>query len=189
VTGPGGAPDFDPRHDARFQRGYRPGEGGDPTTPAVRSRAARPAAAAPLSSAGAPAPVGQPAAADPAATAQPDGFDGLDDPDGLDELAFDPDAFQDELEPSRWNPFIALLWVLGPLFVVLAAAGQYWAGSLQYSNYSYSGTDPAPWQMLVPQLAYAISPSILTTGLVIIAGLLFWHAAAWRARRRPAPPR
>jgi hypothetical protein len=43
--------------------------------------------------------------------------------------------------------------------------------------------------MVAQQLSYSISPSILTTGLIVIAGLLFWHAAAWRARRRPTSQR
>jgi hypothetical protein len=43
--------------------------------------------------------------------------------------------------------------------------------------------------MLIQQLGYSVAPSVLTAGLIIVAGLLFWHAAAWRARRRPAPPR
>jgi hypothetical protein len=185
VSVPGGTerPAFDPRHDARFQRGYRPGDGSDDeATPARRVRASRPAtAAAPRAQEG--VTVVPHAAADPAP--EPPGAD-VDDPD---ELSFDADAFLDEPEPSRWNPFIALLWVLGPAFVLPAIAVQYLSATFSYSSISYNGSGPMPFGMLIQQLGYAVAPSLLTAGLVIIAGLLFWHAVAWRARRRPLAPR
>jgi hypothetical protein len=191
VSVPGGTerPAFDPRHDARFQRGYRPGDGSDDTdgeaTPVRRVRASRPAtAAAPRAREG--VTVVPHAAADPAP--EPPGAD-VDDPDDLDELSFDANAFLDEPEPSRWNPFIALLWVLGPAFVLPAIAVQYLSATFSYSSISYNGSGPMPFGMLIQQLGYAVAPSLLTAGLVIIAGLLFWHAAAWRARRRPLAPR
>jgi hypothetical protein len=169
VTGPGGteSPAFDPRHDARFQRGYAPGAGA-------------PAPAGPRLVGGPAAPVVSPAIA--AADGDPDV-----EANSFDDLAFDTEVFQDELEPSRWNPFIALLWAIGLLLLGGALTLQWQAVSSMFSNASYSGTGQVPLEMQLQQLSYMASPSLLTSGLIVIAGLLFWHASAWRVRRRAAP--
>ena len=102
----------------------------------------------------------------------------------IDEVpAFDADVFQDELPRSAWNPFIAILWVVAVLFIGASATLQWQAVTASYGAFSYSGTGPLPLGMIIQQLSYQISPSVLTSGLLIVAGLLFWHAAAWRARR------
>ena len=163
-TGSPDRPAFDPRHDARFQRGYRPGDG-------------------------ALAPAGRPLVGSPSVAASPDpNAHAVSDPDAavvdLDALAFDTDAFHDELEHPRSNPFIALLWVMGTVFVAAAVVLQYQAATFAFSNVSYDGNGPLPLEVLVQQLSYSISPSLLTAGLVVLAGLLFWHASAWRSRHR-----
>lgn len=174
-------PAFDPRHDARFQRGYQPGDG-DSAVPARRSRAVDPPAAAPSRTA-LPAP-GSPregggagVRAEPLESAQVDDLDTL--------AAFDSDGFQDELEPSRWNPFIALLWVVGVVSVVGSVVLLYQSATFSYTA-SYGGNGPIPFGLLLQQISFSLSAPLLISGLLILAGLLFWHAWAWRARRRPA---
>ncbi|TFD83720.1 hypothetical protein E3T61_20615 [Cryobacterium lactosi] len=160
MTGSGGPdrPVFDPRHDARFQRGYQPGD-----APRAPER---------------PGLIGVPPASPVAAAV------GTDDSLDLDTLAFDGDDFQDELESSRWNPFIALLWVLA---IVLPAGGmvlQWQAVSGMFGNSSFSGNGEPPVSFVLQQFSYLVAPPLISAGIVILGGLLFWHAAAWRARRR-----
>jgi hypothetical protein len=159
VTGPGGTdadrPAFDPRHDARFQRGYQPGDAPDR-----------------------PRLIGTPPASTVAEAAEDDTV--VD----FDTLAFDGEVFQDELESSRWNPFIALLWVLA---IVLPAGGmvlQWQAVSGMYRNNSFSGAGEPPVSLVLQQFSYLVAPPLISAGIVILGGLLFWHAAAWRTRRR-----
>jgi hypothetical protein len=99
-------------------------------------------------------------------------------------MGLDTDVFPDEPERARWNPFITLLWVIG---VVLPAGGvtlQWLAVNNMFGSSSYSGTGDAPMSMVLQQFSYLVAPPVITAGLFILAGLLFWHAAAWRARRR-----
>ena len=106
----------------------------------------------------------------------------------IDEVpAFDTDVFQDELPRSGWNPFIAILWVVAVVFIGASTTLQWQAATASYAGYSYSGTGPMPLNMIIQQLSYQILPSVLTSGMFIAAGLLFWHAAAWRARRLTRP--
>ncbi|QYF73497.1 hypothetical protein [Cryobacterium sp. PAMC25264] len=182
MSTPGGTdrPAFDPRHDAIYQRGYQAGD----------SQAAQPAAAPVGTSRGGAvrgnaARIGPPPAGPSSPTAAVFAGTGTADEIGdLDPLGFDSDVFHDELERPRWNPFIALLWVLALVLVGGATALQLSSATFGFANYSYSGTGPMPFGMLVQQVAYSVAPSALTAGLIILAGLLFWHAAAWRARRR-----
>ena len=163
----GGAdrPAFDPRHDARFQRGYQPGDA---------------AQANPRATGAGPGP-----AAAPLPTRAPAGTAGTADaPGDFDALVFDADTFQDEPEPARRNPFITLLWVIGVLFIVGALTLQWQSATYSFASYSYSGNGPVPLGMLIQQVTYLVAPSMLTAGLVTVTGLLFWHAFAWRARSR-----
>lgn len=168
MTSPGeaGGPPIDPRHDAIYQRGYRPGE--STYTPERRHLIGAPPSSAPVDTGRAGDPV-----------------DGLVE---LDDATVPTDDFHDELPQSAWNPFIVMLWVLGPLQVAGAVALQWQAATFSFANYSYAGDGPVPFGMLVQQLSYAITPSLLTAGFVTISGALVWHAAIWRARRlnRPA---
>ncbi|TFC05157.1 hypothetical protein E3O42_03895 [Cryobacterium adonitolivorans] len=164
MTEPGGTgadrPAFDPRHDARFQRGYQPGDA--PRPPERREL------------------IGPPPANPDTAAAGPG--------DDLDTLAFDGDTFHDELERSSWNPFITLLWAGGVLFVVVAVTLQWQGATYSFTNFSYAGSGPVPFGMLVQQLSYTIAPPMQIAGLLTLSGLLFWHAWAWRARRRRSAP-
>ena len=178
MTGPGETggdpPAFDPRHDARFQRGYQPGDA--PRDPARAPRIGAP-----------------PAAARPAEPTWPDLVGGVHpagdhvgdaaDSDPLDTEPFDADAFQDEFASPKKNPFIVSLWTASILFVVAALTLQWHAATNAFANYSYSGSGPVPFGMLMQQLSYSITPPVLIASLVTMAGLLFWHAWAWQARR------
>jgi len=160
MTGPGGTdrPVFDPRHDARFQRGYQPGDApGAPDRPGL---------------------IGTPPASTVAAAA---GEDSVVD---FDALAFDGDVFQDELESSRWNPFIVVLWAASILLIAAALTLQWQAATNAFGNYSYTGSGPLPVEMIIQQLSYSIAPAVLIAGFATMSGLMFWHAAAWRTRRR-----
>lgn len=168
MTGPGGTerPTFDPRHDPRFQRGYRPGDAlPDRHSPAAAVPDALPAPAGPTID---QAPV---------------------DPDGLhdfDSLVFEADDVADEPEPSGWNPFIAVLWLISVVLVAGSLALQLQAVSSMFSNTGYSGSGEVPLDLQLQQLSYVASPSMLAAGLITLTGLLFWHAFAWRARRQGA---
>lgn len=170
MSAAGGAdrPTFDPRHEARFQRGYQPGDPGQ-AAPSPADADPRPAAA--------PLPARAPA--DNTGTA-----DAADATGGFDALVFDADTFQDESEPARRNPFITVLWVIGVLFIVGALTLQWQSATNSFANYSYSGTGPVPLSMLIQQMTYLVVPSMLTVGLITVTGLLFWHAVVWRARNR-----
>jgi len=159
MTGQGdtGRPAIDPRHDAIYQRGYQPEE----RAPAPRPRLIVPPPA------GIAADAGQP----------------VDDVATFDELAFDDTDFQDEYEPPRRNPYIALLWLLGVLLPTGGLALQWQAVNGMFQNNSWSGNGAPPFSMVIQQFSYVASPPLITAGFLIMAGLLFWHAVAWRAKR------
>ena len=142
----GDRPAFDPRHDAIYQRGYRPGDNRPSNQIPADSYPAEPA----------------------------------DEADAL--LA---ELLTVEPEPSSRNPFIGVLWVIGVFFIGSSIALQTVAIGGMNAGYSYSGNGPLPLGMIIQQLSYSVIPSVLTAGLLIVAGLLFWHATTWRARRNP----
>lgn len=152
MTAQGGTdrPAFDPRHDARFQRGYRPGD------------------ALPAADHADHGAVGVPA-------------DGSEDPDAL---AFNTDIFPDEPDRPRWNPFIVLLWLIGIALPVGGLALQWQSVNGMFGNNTYSGNGEPPFAFVLQQLGYLNTPSLISTGILIMAGLLLWHASVWRAGRR-----
>jgi hypothetical protein len=210
MTGSGetGRPAFDPRHDARFQRGYRPGQ--EHPAPVERPRPNSPAAPTPdvgpastaafvrdaaggrEAQADGRSPEGQyrelpPETSDPIGPIRQDANQEGADLDDLDDLGFDADDFRDEPAPSRWNPFIILLWVIGIAFPVGGVALQWHAVQAMYGGVSFSGDGAPSIDFLLQQFSYLIAPTLITPGIVIVAGLLFWHARAWQARRSPRP--
>ncbi|MEX1078231.1 MAG: hypothetical protein WED09_03895 [Homoserinimonas sp.] len=79
--------------------------------------------------------------------------------------------------PSGLNPFIILLWVAGPGLTLSA-------GWLMYDTFASRMTGPvATEDQAMLQLIWSTAPSVVTVGLAIIAGLLFWHATGWRRAR------
>ncbi|ANP71164.1 hypothetical protein [Cryobacterium arcticum] len=177
MSTPGGTdrPAFDPRHDAIYQRGYQAGD----------SPAAQPGAAPAGTSRAAAARIGPPPTGPSSPTAAAfAGTVAADEIGDLDPLGFDSDGFHDELERPRWNPFIALLWVLGVALAGGGAALLWQTVGNMFRNNSYSGNGEPPVSFILQQFSYLVAPPLISAGLIILAGLLFWHAAAWRARRR-----
>jgi hypothetical protein len=193
VSAQGGTerPAFDPRHDARFQRGYRPG--GDDAAPVERPRtsapaSARPPASAPRAAGPTPAPDRRLDGTTPGPVVEPESENVLEDDDSdLAGLGFDTDSFRDEPAGSRWNPFIALLWMLGLALPTAGVALQWQAVQSIYSNGPISGSGEPSVDFILQQFSYLVAPTLITPGIIIIAGLLFWHARGWQARRRPRP--
>ena len=144
-------PGVDPRFDPMFQRGYSGAvEPGAATTPRPTQTPSAEPQARPVEA--------RVASSDPVVTT---------------EFAGDPG---DEPAPSRPNPFIVLLWLLGPVLSVGGAVTTYQALTESFSGRSQG--DP-----VMQQLLWVLAPSAVTVGLAIIAGLLFWHAAAFRRSR------
>lgn len=82
-------------------------------------------------------------------------------------------------EPEERNPFVTVAWVLSLALILGGAWLVFWAQS--NPNYGWTGNQP-PFEMVLRQIAYALSGPAITAGLIGIIGLLFWHAAAWRRR-------
>lgn len=170
---------LDPRYDPMFQRGY---QGAPPG-----SAAARP-----------PRPVHQSARpVPPAADAQRRESNPGQVPEspGLEPLGPAPSAspqsrpvvtteiFGEGAGPVRRlripNPFIILLWLIGPGLIVVGINSTL----LAFSERTF-GPITSSEEMALQQLAWTLSPSAVTVGLGIIAGLVFWHAAGWRRARQ-----
>jgi hypothetical protein len=82
---------------------------------------------------------------------------------------------------TRRNPWTALLWVIGCVLVVGAAALQGWTAQVYFQA---AATEPEnPVQSFFLLLAGAIAPPAALVGVATMAGLLFLHA-----RRRSRPP-
>lgn len=159
-------PTVDPRFDPIFQRGYEGGlQDAGTSVPAPE-----PVAAAPVDPAPEPEPAPSPTVPQPhtgvaaAMSSQP--IVTVEYPGG------EPEP------PARiLNPFIILLWVIGVALVLIGA-------SASYESFSRSmGSMSRPEDMAFQQLIWMLSPGVVTVGLGIMAGLLFWHAAAWRRSR------
>ena len=147
---------FDPKHDARYQRGYEAGapadaDASDPS--AIRSPAA---ASQPADSVG-PADVGSVPA---------------------------PDADEplDQFEPR--NPFIIALWIIGPALIIGGLILQMRTIFATYFSSGFAGSSSAevPTEMVMQQLIWTLAPAMIATGLATVVGLLFFHALRWRSR-------
>jgi hypothetical protein len=161
----GDRPPVDPRFDPIFQRGYQGGEpdaapsvsppippAATPVDPVPSSTAETPPTPRPHTE-GAAAVPSQPVVTVEYAGAEPD-------------------------QPTRSpNPFIILLWIVGPALAVGGVIGAQEAFTQQWGN-TVSSKDIGVMQGLLMAAEAAV-----TVGLGIIAGLLFWHAAGWRRAR------
>jgi hypothetical protein len=149
-------PRFDPEHDARYQRGYEPGNFADP-------------AASDLS-----------AILSPAADSQPT------DPVGPTDVGSVPtpgaDEPLDQFEPR--NPFIISLWILGPALIIGGLILQVRTILATYfsSGFAASSSAEVPIEMVMQQLIWTLAPAMTSTGLATVVGLLFFHALRWRSR-------
>lgn len=87
------------------------------------------------------------------------------------------------------NPFIRALWVACAVMSFAAGYLIVWS-QFRSLDSGYSGAvGGIPFELLLMQLAWVIGPPALTAGLGGMVGLLFWHAAEWRARHRRLDPR
>ena len=149
-------PRFDPEHDARYQRGYEPG---DPATGGTS----------------APTPEDQPTiSVDSTETGS--GALGMpaDDAPDVGELL-------DRSEPR--NPFIIVLWIIGPALMVggLILQVRSFLGSFFGMDRGFTG-DGIPFELIEQQIVVNLAPSMTTTGLATVVGLLFYQAVRWRSR-------
>ena len=155
------APRFDPKHDARYQRGYEPGDSADADSSAMTELFA------PTSSTQPAASVGTDGRNSGAIPVPADG--GGDDDEPL-----------DHFEPR--NPFIIALWIMGPALIIGGIILQARTITSTYFSSGFAGSSSAemPMEMVMQQLIYTVAPAMISTGLVTIVGLLFFHALRWR---------
>ncbi|TFD69292.1 hypothetical protein [Cryobacterium sp. Hb1] len=156
-------PRFDPEHDARYQRGYEPGDSADSTSAAMTELFA------PTSS------------NQPEASVETDGRNSGALPVPSDGAA-DDDEPLDHFEPR--NPFIIALWIIGPALIIGGLILQVRTITSTYFSSGFAGSSNAevPIEMVMQQLTYTLSPAMISTGLVAVVGLLFVHALRWRSR-------
>ena len=145
----------DPKNDARYQRGYVPDVSAD-------------AAASDLKAFLSPATDDQPAAS-------------ADSTENGSAPSVDADELLDQFEPR--NPFVIALWIVGPALIVGGPMLQtrsiydsYRGGSAGFTS------NDIPFEVVLQQLTYSVSPSMVGVGLATVVGLLFYQALRWRSR-------
>ena len=155
-------PRFDSKHDARYQRGYEPGEPAAAGTSAPTGPFAPTSEDQPVASADSPE-IGSVALLAPA--------------DG----APDADALLDRFEPR--NPFIIALWIIGPVLMIggLILQVRSFLGSLFGMDRGFTG-DQLPFELIAQQIAFNLAPTMISTGMATVVGLLFYQAVRWRSR-------
>ncbi|MGV8970718.1 MAG: hypothetical protein ACOH10_00225 [Rhodoglobus sp.] len=143
---------FDPRFDPAFQRGYVEG------TSAAPKQVKRPAA------------IGLPP--EPLAAQAPDTRAAA---------VAEPLAHPEPAVVSlAGNPWIRVLWIIAPVFIIGGLAGQAWAQSRMFGNFNANGPDVFT-TYIVPAVAQSICPWMVLTGLAALVGVVFLHAVRWRA--------
>ena len=115
----------------------------------------------------------------PASASQPTASAEVVDTDSM--PAPEVDALLDQFEPR--NPFIIALWIVGPALTVGGPLLQTRSLYESYSGTSRSFTsDDIPFDIVLQQLTYSLSPSMAGAGLATIVGLIFLKALRWRSR-------
>ncbi|TFD64156.1 hypothetical protein [Cryobacterium ruanii] len=149
-------PRFDPEHDARYQRGYEPGNLADPAASDI------------------------PAILSPAADSPPTNFVGPTDVGSV--PTPDADEPLDQFEPG--NPFIVALWIIGPVLIIggLILQARTILSTYFSSGFAGSSSTEVPLEMVMQQLIWTLAPAMTATGLATVVGLLFFHALRWRSR-------
>ena len=144
---------FDPRFDPAFQRGYVDDGPGAPQP--YRGIEALGFGAEPLG----PAPL-EPLESRDAAVAQ---------------------AHPEPLAVSlQGNPWIRVLWVIAPVFVLGGVIGQAWSQTLLFSG-SYASGPSGFASYVAPSVMQSVGPWMVLTGLAALVGVVFLHAVRWRA--------
>lgn len=175
---------IDPRYDPAFQRGYQ----GAPVATSVASASIAQEHAAPASASPGPvtsastAPV--PHVTAPAPAGDLDGATQTQKQTHPDAEASDNTVppLRDTPPPLRTNPYVYALGIMGVLFVVGGIGIELWAS---YSSMSASGGyEGTPVSTMIAQnAAYVVTGPLITVGLAILAGLLFFAGVRWRSRR------
>ncbi|GAA3879488.1 hypothetical protein GCM10022381_22240 [Leifsonia kafniensis] len=105
--------------------------------------------------------------------------------DGLGQVANDTN--EDEMWATdarpRVNPFLAALWVIG-FTLIVGGLWLYWR-AISNQNNSYNGVGEMPFEMLLQQLSWTLSPTMVSTGFLVLVGLIFERAIRWQRERRP----
>jgi len=184
---PGTQPVFDPRHDAIYQRGYRPGM---PSTRTGRVPVPADVPVPDLDSAGrdgvgAVESAGEPSATDMLRQSLRDlraeaGLTGV----PLAELPL-TELTGDALLPAPGrsvNPFIIALWALGPVLIVAGLWLQVQVAERSFAM-NFTTEDGVPLELVLMQAMSAVIPGMMSAGILTMVGLLFWHAWRWRAAR------
>lgn len=86
---------------------------------------------------------------------------------------------------SARNPFLVALWVLG--FTLIA--GGLWAAWRAFVNQNRSGYNPEegiPIEVMLAQLTWLLAPAMVSTGFLVLAGLIFERAFRWQREHRAA---
>ena len=176
---------FDPRHPLIFQRGYDPeaAAGGAGAAGAANSadtsrswRARRAAASAPAT-----ATASVPVFPSHDQTALPNTSERGQHPGAVHTHPVQPDdaAAPPEVDyipdPAR-NPFVIALWILGSVLIVAGISFSWWATS--HNNYSYEGSE-VPIEVILQQLSWSLSPTMVTVGGLTLVGMTFWRAIKW----------
>jgi hypothetical protein len=146
------SPSIDPRYRPEFQRGYTGAE-----VPV-------PVPLAPVNSASEPIQVGPPSAA-------------RNDVESPTESG--PPVIESEPAPRRRNPYFLVIPLAGAVAILLGAWLTVSQWITNYSNQSESST--ASQRRFVGVIIYAFSSPLITVGLAVLFGFVFWLAL----RRRP----
>lgn len=88
---------------------------------------------------------------------------------------------------SRTNPFLALLWVLG-FGLIAGGVGLAWRAMMNQfsSNNNYNGEGEMPFEMVLQQLSWTFAAPMISTGFLVIVGLIFERAIRWQRERHAA---
>ncbi|WP_309616525.1 hypothetical protein [Salinibacterium sp.] len=155
--------DFDPRFDPAFQRGYVAGNGTAPTqNPAGQGSEPTPQWTNPPQALDARARPDAPAMDAPASPAAP--------------------AAHPTPEPAvtlDGNPWVRVLWVIAPVFIIGGVVGQTWSQSRFMGGVTSSASDVLT-SYVTPTIAQSICPWMILTGLAALVGVVFLHAVRWR---------
>ena len=148
---------FDPRFNPAFQRGF------DPSAQRAARANQTPSLSADDVVYGRSAPMEIPAPPPPPAEQAPDGA---------------PDDEENQATRGH-NPFVLALWLL---FVVFIAGGI--ALLLGPASGFRDGSAATDSDLAVMLIAQVFGPCMIAVGLATLSGLLFWHAAEWKRRKR-----
>lgn len=78
------------------------------------------------------------------------------------------------------NPWVRVLWVIAPVFILGGLIGQAWSQSLLF-NGSYSSDPSAFLSYVAPSVVQSVGPWMVLIGLAALVGVVFLHAVRWRA--------